>query len=65
MTAPACFELLASGHLDRVATGPDDPIAYFATEPNVEQRELLKRLRLLDLLDPEQMTSRIEPRPAV
>jgi len=27
MTAPACFEVLASGHLNRVATGPDEPPA--------------------------------------
>jgi len=64
MTAPACFELLASGHLNRVATGPDEPPAYVATEPDVEQRDLLKRLRLLDLVEHEEMTSRITPRPA-
>jgi ParB-like chromosome segregation protein Spo0J len=63
MTAPAVLEELAAGHLNRVATGPDDSIAYVATEPSVEQRELLARLRLEHLVDQEQIAARLEPRP--
>ena len=64
MTAPAAFEELAAGHLNMVATGPDESIAYLATEPSVEQRELLARLRIEHLVDQDQMAARIEPRPA-
>lgn len=64
LTAPAVFEELAAGHLNMVATGPDESVAYVATEPNVDQRELLARLRLEHLVDQYQMASRIDPRPA-
>lgn len=64
MTAPAAFEELAGGHLNMVATGPDESVAYVATEPSTEQRELLARLRLEHLVDQDQMASRIDPRPA-
>ncbi len=64
MTAPACFEQLASGHLNMVLTGPDDQPAYIATEPDVEQRDLLERLRLSHLVDEAEIASRIQPRPA-
>jgi len=64
MTAPAALEELAGGHLNRVTTGPDESVAYVATEPNVDQRELLACLRLEHLVDQDQMASRIEPRPA-
>ncbi|MBK8481825.1 MAG: hypothetical protein IPL40_11695 [Proteobacteria bacterium] len=65
MTAPAAFEELAAGHLNMVATGPDESVAYVATEPSVEQRELLARLRIEHLVDQDQMAARIDPRPAV
>jgi transposase len=64
MTAPACFELLASGHLNRVATGPDEAPAYVATEPDADQRDLLERLRFAELIDEAEIAARIEPRPA-
>ncbi|MCD6500023.1 MAG: hypothetical protein J7M25_17145, partial [Deltaproteobacteria bacterium] len=64
MTAPACFEQLASGHLNMVLTGPDDQPAYIATEPDAEQRDLLERLRLSYLVDEAEIASRIQPRPA-
>ena len=64
MTAPACFERLASGHLNMVATSPDEAPVYVATEPDAEQRELLARLRLADLVDEAEIAARIEPRPA-
>jgi hypothetical protein len=62
-TAPAVLEELAAGHLNMVATGPDESVAYVATEPNVDQREFLARLRLEHLVDQDQMASRIDPRP--
>ena len=64
ITAPACFELLASGHLNRVATGPDEPPAYLATEPDEAQRDLLDRLRIAHLVDEVEIASNIQPRPA-
>lgn len=64
MTAPACFEELATGHLNVVSTAPDEPSAYIATEPTIEQRDILDRLRLAHLIDHEQMVASIEPRPA-
>jgi hypothetical protein len=64
MTAPAVFEDLAGSHLNMVATGPDESVAYVPTEPSTEQRELLARLRLEDLADPDHLPARIEPRPA-
>lgn len=64
MTASAALEELAAGHLNMVATGPDEPPAYIATEPSIEHRELLARLRLEHLVDQNQMAARIEPRPA-
>ena len=64
MTAAAVFEELSAGHLNMVATEPDKSVAYIATEPRIEHRELLARLRLEHLVDQDQMASRIEPRPA-
>ncbi|MBK8015131.1 MAG: hypothetical protein IPK13_27770 [Deltaproteobacteria bacterium] len=43
MTAPMAFEELAEGHLNMVATGPDESVANVTTEPNVDERELLAR----------------------
>ena len=64
MTAPACFEELAGGHLNMVATTPDEPAAYLATEPNADQQALLSALRFTQLLHRDEMADRIEPRPA-
>jgi len=64
MTAPAVFEELAAGHRGMLATGPDESVAYVATEPSIEQRELLARLRLEHLVEHNQTAARIEPRPA-
>jgi transposase len=64
MTAPAIFEDLAGGHLNMVATGPDESVAYVPTEPSTEQRELLALLRLEDLADQDHLAARIEPRTA-
>lgn len=63
MTAPACFEELAGGHLNMVATGPDEAVAYIATEPSAEHRHLLERLRLDHLVEHDKMVARIQPRP--
>ena len=64
MTAPACFEELAGGHLNMIASNPDEPTAYIATEPTAEQRAILRALRLEHLLDEDKVAARIEPRPA-
>jgi hypothetical protein len=62
MTAPACFETLASCHLNLLQTDPDLPPTYSMTEPNTEQRDLLKVLRMGDLVDAEEVAPRIQPR---
>ena len=62
MTAPACFEELAGGYLNMIASGPDEPTAYIATEPTAEQRAILHALRLDHLADEDKMAARIEPR---
>lgn len=64
MTATACFEELAGGHLNMVATAPDEPTAYIPTEPTAEQRDLLKCLRFDYLVDHDKMAALIEPRAA-
>lgn len=64
MTAPAALEVLTSGNLNMVATGPDEPPAYIATEPNAEQRELLAGLGMEHLVDQDAMAACIEPRSA-
>ena len=60
----ASFEPCALGHLNRVATGPDEAPAYMATEPDDDQRDLLARLRLGHLVDEAEIATRIQPRPA-
>lgn len=64
ITAPAALEEFAAGHLNMVATAPDESVAYVATEPSIEQRELLDRLRLAHLVDPDKMAARIQARAA-
>lgn len=64
VTAPACLDELASGHLNLVTTGPDAPATYLMTEPTAEQRDLLARLALAHLVDHDTVTARIQPRPA-
>lgn len=61
-TAPACFEELAVGHLNLLATDPDAPPAYVLTEPTSTQRVLLAHLRMTHLADQEQLTERLHPR---
>ncbi len=62
MTAPACFEALAPGHLNMLATDPDAAPAYVLTEPTSAQRVLLDRLHMAHLIDQEQVTERLQPR---
>jgi hypothetical protein len=62
MSAPACFEQLASCHLNLLRGDPDLPPSYSVTEPTNEQRDLIKVLRMGDLLDPEEVAARIHPR---
>jgi len=64
MTAPACFEELAGGHLNMLATSPDEPVAYVATEPSADQLALLRALRLAHLVQRDEIADRLQPRPA-
>jgi hypothetical protein len=64
MSAPACFEQLANCHLNLLRADPDVPPTYSLTEPTNEQRDLIKVLRMGDLLDAEQVAARIQPRAA-
>lgn len=64
MTAPACFELLANCHLNLIRTDPDLAPTYCLTEPSQDQRELIKVLRMSDLLDAPELAARIHPRTA-
>ena len=64
MSAPACFEQLASCHLNLLRADPDVPPSYSLTEPTNEQRDLIKVLRMGDLLEPTEVAARIEPRTA-
>ena len=64
MSAPACFEQLASCHLNLLRADPDVLPTYSMTEPTNEQRDLIKVLRMGDLLDAEQVAARIQPRAA-
>ena len=45
MTAPAVVEELAASHLDMLATGPDESVAYVATKARASR---LARLRLVE-----------------
>jgi len=61
-TAAACLEELASGHLNMVAIGPDEPPAYIITDPTPEQRKLLTKLRLSHLTNQDKIAAEIQPR---
>lgn len=62
MSAPACFEVLASCHLNLLRIEPDLPPSYILTEPSNEQRDLIKVLRMGDLLDATEIAERVHPR---
>lgn len=62
MSAPACFEELSSCHLNLLRTDPDRPPAYCLTEPTNEQRDLIKVLRMGDLLDGDELATSLRPR---
>jgi transposase len=62
MTAPACLEQLAPGHLNMMTTGPDAEVAYIPTEPNAEQRALLQHLQMSALIDHEEVAAQLRPR---
>jgi len=61
-TAAAAFEELQSCHLNIVSSDPASESVYVATEPTQEQRAILRSLRMKDLIDTEEVASRIEPR---
>ena len=62
MTAPACFEVLASGHLNMLATDPDVPTSYLITDPDKEQYSLLRSLRMGHLVEQQEVAARLHPR---
>jgi len=62
MSAPACFEELSSCHLNVLRTDPDRPTTYGLTEPTNEQRDLIRVLRMGDLLDGEELATSLRPR---
>jgi hypothetical protein len=51
MTAAVCFDELSSCHLNLLSAGADVPPRYVLSEPTDEQRDLIKVLRMGDLLD--------------
>lgn len=65
MTAPACFERLRGCHLNILRAAPEVPIQYRLTEPNADQRAILRSLRLKRLVDDENVQAQINPRDPV
>jgi hypothetical protein len=65
MSAPRCFEQLSSCHLNLLRADPDLPPTYSLTEPTSDQRDLIKVLRMGDLLDADEIATRIQPRTPV
>ncbi|MBN1607183.1 MAG: hypothetical protein JW940_11160 [Polyangiaceae bacterium] len=65
MSAPRCFEQLSSCHLNLLRADPDLPPTYSLTEPASDQRDLIKVLRMGDLLDADEIATRIQPRTPV
>lgn len=61
-TATACFEQLQACHLNLISTDPALAPLYVATEATQEQRAILRSLRMKDLIDTEEIASRIKPR---
>lgn len=62
MSAPACFEELSSCHLNILRMDPDQPATYGLTEPTNEQRDLIRVLRMGELLDGEELATSLRPR---
>ncbi len=61
-TAVACFEELATCHLNLISSDPALPLSYVATEATQAQRAILRSLRMTDLIDTEEIASRLQPR---
>ena len=61
-TAVAAFEELGTCHLNLVSSDPALPLSYVATEATQPQRAILRSLRMNDLIDTEEIASRIQPR---
>ena len=62
MSAPACLERLSGCHLNLMRAAPEAPYQYLLTEPNAEQREILRSLRLMRLVDEDALQTRLQPR---
>lgn len=61
-TAVACFEELRGCHLNWISTDPAMAPLYVATEVTQEQRAILSSLRMKELIDTEEIASRIKSR---
>jgi hypothetical protein len=62
MSAPSCFEHLASAHLNVLRSGIDEEPAYCLTEPTQAQRTVLRSLRMTHLIDDQEVAAQIHPR---
>jgi hypothetical protein len=62
LTAAACFEQLHTACLNMVTNQPGLSPGYIATEANQDQRAILRSLRMLELIDEQEVAARIHPR---
>ena len=49
-------------HLNLISSDPALPLSYVATEATQAQRAILRSLRMTDLIDTEEIASRLQPR---
>ena len=61
-TTAAGFEELQTCHLNIISSYSGTAPVYVATEPTQEQRAILRSLRMKELIDTEELASRIHPR---
>lgn len=62
MTTPACLEQLRSCHINLLRSAPEMAPSYQLTELSAEQRAIITSLRLTELVDAEQLQTRLRPR---
>jgi len=61
-SAPSCLEALKGCHLNQLGE-EGAPHSYLLTDPSAAQTALLSTLAMLDLLDSQEVTAQIHPRP--
>ena len=61
-TAAEVFEELSTCHLNLVRSEHQPELVYIRTVPTQEQFSTLKTLRMKDLIDPETIEEKIDPR---